>query len=135
MEESEVELPIRVDRMVHKIFRFRDAHTLRNRCFIVPNSKRHIVTTTYLQYIEDPGQVDSYAWRAALLNFLYHAIAEWKKKTSAKKTLDGNIWVILSSGMSKSIESSAAESSMGGVTTFFYGDSIDDSAADDPTRK
>lgn len=65
------------------------------RCFIVPNSKRHIVTTTYLQYIEDPGQVDSYAWRAALLNFLYHAIAEWKKKTSAKKTLDGNIWVIL----------------------------------------
>ncbi|XP_017251308.1 protein MAINTENANCE OF MERISTEMS-like isoform X2 [Daucus carota subsp. sativus] len=66
------------------------------RCFIVPNCNGHTVTTTYLRFIEDLSRVDSYAWGAALLAFLYHAIAEWKKETSAKKTLEGNTWVILS---------------------------------------
>lgn len=65
------------------------------RCFIVPSSNMGRVSTTYLRYIEDLSRVDSYAWGAALLAFLYHGIAEWKKETTKKKVLEGNAWLIL----------------------------------------
>ncbi|KAK1391332.1 hypothetical protein POM88_010388 [Heracleum sosnowskyi] len=71
-------------------------------CFIVPSSNSGRVATTYLRYIEDLGRVDSFAWGAALLARLYHAIAECQKgdegegQRTVKKTLDGNSWVILS---------------------------------------
>ncbi|KAL8144945.1 hypothetical protein AgCh_003236 [Apium graveolens] len=70
-------------------------------CFIVPSSNLGRVATTYLRYIEDLGRVDSFAWGAALLARLYHAIAECQKgdegegQRTVKKTLDGNSWVIL----------------------------------------
>lgn len=69
------------------------------RCFVVPSSNGHKVTTTYLRYINDFSRVDSYAWGSALLAYLYHSIAACKsdksKQKNKKKNLEGNTWVIL----------------------------------------
>lgn len=49
--------------------------------------------------MEDFELVDSYAWGAALLAFLYCGIFKWKTDKKAdkeeKKTIDGNSWLIL----------------------------------------
>ncbi|KAL1803001.1 hypothetical protein ACET3Z_031648 [Daucus carota] len=65
------------------------------RCFIVPSDNGGRVSTTYLRFIENVNRVDTYAWGAALLAFLYHGIAEWKRPESKKKTVEGNSWIIL----------------------------------------
>ena len=65
------------------------------RCFIVPSANGGRVSTTYLRFIENVNRVDTYAWGAALLAFLYHGIAEWKRPESKKKTVEGNSWIIL----------------------------------------
>ncbi|KAK1381696.1 hypothetical protein POM88_019431 [Heracleum sosnowskyi] len=65
------------------------------RCFIVPNSNGHQVGTTFLRFIEDFGQVDSYAWGAALLAFLYYGMGKVVDDQNPKKRLDGNSWLIL----------------------------------------
>ncbi|KAK1381699.1 hypothetical protein POM88_019435 [Heracleum sosnowskyi] len=65
------------------------------RCFIVPDSSGHRVGTTFLRFIEDFGQVDSYAWGAALLAFLYYGMGKVVDDQNPKKRLDGNSWLIL----------------------------------------
>lgn len=40
-------------------------------CIIVPVSSGHDCYTSYVQFVEKLDEVDSYAWSAALLSYLY----------------------------------------------------------------
>lgn len=46
------------------------------RCFIVPSASGHTVNTTFLKMVQDFKLVDSYAWGAALLAFLFKGIGD-----------------------------------------------------------
>lgn len=69
------------------------------RLFIAPICGGHRVSPTFIQFIENLSKVDSYAWGAALLAFLYNGITEYKKRIAEngqkKKVLNGNSWIIL----------------------------------------
>ncbi|KAL8536685.1 hypothetical protein ACS0TY_012032 [Phlomoides rotata] len=61
-------------------------------CFIVPTNNGY-VETTYVQFIEDFGKINDYAWGAALLAYLVQGLKKWNTEKSA---IDGNMWVFLS---------------------------------------
>ena len=58
------------------------------RCFIVFVARGHTVSTTYLKMIQNFNKVDSYAWGATLLAFLYKGISDCV--VDYKSNLDGN---------------------------------------------
>ncbi|XP_057807501.1 SNF2 domain-containing protein CLASSY 4-like isoform X2 [Salvia miltiorrhiza] len=64
-------------------------------CFIVPSSDGQRVDTTYVQFVERLEEVDSYAWGAALLAFLYSGINKCKGVNPPKGAVDGNLWVLM----------------------------------------
>ncbi|KAK2388357.1 hypothetical protein QL285_062048 [Trifolium repens] len=61
-------------------------------CLICPNENGQICYTSYVQYIENLEEVNSYAWGAAMLAYLYQGMKDWKKKG---KSLDGFTWLIM----------------------------------------
>lgn len=64
-------------------------------CFIVPPSSGRQIDTTYVQFVEKLEDVDSYAWGAALLAFLYSGISNCKGVNPPKRVVDGNLWVLM----------------------------------------
>ncbi|KAL1535808.1 SNF2 domain-containing protein CLASSY 3-like [Salvia divinorum] len=64
-------------------------------CFIVPSSDGQRIDTTYVQFVEKLEDVDSYAWGAALLAFLYSGIKKCKGVNPPKGAVDGNLWVLM----------------------------------------
>lgn len=63
------------------------------RCFIVPAATGHTVCTTYLKMIRNSNKLDSYAWGAELLAFLYKGIGDCI--VDHKSNLDGNGWLVI----------------------------------------
>jgi hypothetical protein len=55
-------------------------------CLIAPNGNRQNCKTSYVQFIEQLDEVNSYAWGAAMLAYLYQGMKEWKTKD---KAIDG----------------------------------------------
>jgi hypothetical protein len=43
-------------------------------CMIALNENEHICITSYVKFIENLDEVDSYAWSAAMLSFLYQGM-------------------------------------------------------------
>lgn len=62
-------------------------------CFITPNNNHHEILSQYVQLVEDVDSIDSYAWGAALLSYLYHGLEMFK--TKKKNYISGNLWIVL----------------------------------------
>ncbi|CAJ2636748.1 unnamed protein product [Trifolium pratense] len=61
-------------------------------CLITPDGNGHNCNTSYVKFIENLDEVDSFAWGAALLAYLYRGM---KKHILKQKNLDGFLWLIL----------------------------------------
>jgi hypothetical protein len=61
-------------------------------CLIVPSGDGQNCKTTYVQFIEKLDEVDSYAWGAAQLAFLYQGL---KENHLRNKKVDGFVWLIM----------------------------------------
>lgn len=62
-------------------------------CFITPSHDGQRICATYIQFVENLDDVDSYAWGAALLAFLYSGMEKWA--SGVKSYIDGNLWIVL----------------------------------------
>ncbi|XP_057420236.1 protein MAINTENANCE OF MERISTEMS-like isoform X2 [Lotus japonicus] len=63
-------------------------------CIVVPSEDGHRCCPSYVQFVKNLDDVNSYAWGAALLSFLYSGMRKYKSRD--KKYFDGNAWVLLS---------------------------------------
>jgi hypothetical protein len=61
-------------------------------CLIASNGNGQNCKTSYVQFIEKLDEVNSYAWGAAMLAYLYQGIKEWKTKD---KAIDGFTWLLM----------------------------------------
>ncbi|WJX69648.1 hypothetical protein P8452_53863 [Trifolium repens] len=61
-------------------------------CLIAPNGNGQNCKTSYVQFIEKLDEVNSYAWGAAMLAYLYQGMKEWKTKD---KAIDGFTWLLM----------------------------------------
>ncbi|CAJ2675442.1 unnamed protein product [Trifolium pratense] len=61
-------------------------------CLIAPNGNGQNCKTSYVQFIEKLDEVNSYAWGAAMLAYLYQGMKEWKTKD---KAIDGFTWLVM----------------------------------------
>ncbi|KAI3719419.1 hypothetical protein L6452_20317 [Arctium lappa] len=63
-------------------------------CVIIPSADVKMVTSTYVEFVRDLTIVNSYAWGAALLAYLYDGLKTWKEDEK-RKSVKGNLWVVL----------------------------------------
>ncbi|KAI5422482.1 hypothetical protein KIW84_045790 [Lathyrus oleraceus] len=61
-------------------------------CLIAPNGNGQNCNTSYVQFIEKLDEVNSYAWGAAMLAYLYQGMKGWK---TDDKAIDGFTWLIM----------------------------------------
>ncbi|MCI26237.1 hypothetical protein A2U01_0047432, partial [Trifolium medium] len=61
-------------------------------CLIAPNGNGHNCKTSYVKFIENLDEVDSYAWGAAMLSCSYQGM---KRKMEEGKLFDGILWLII----------------------------------------
>ncbi|XP_050879115.1 protein MAIN-LIKE 2 [Lathyrus oleraceus] len=61
-------------------------------CLIAPNGNGQNCKTSYVQFIEKLDEVNSYAWGAAMLAYLYQGMKGWK---TDDKAIDGFTWLIM----------------------------------------
>jgi hypothetical protein len=61
-------------------------------CIIAPNANGHNCNTSFVKFIENLDEVDSYAWGAAMLSYLYQGM---KNKLKKDNSSDGFLWLII----------------------------------------